>query len=652
MRLVSMELTDVGLYRGVQRFDFANKHGIELIWGENGRGKTTFLNAIRWALFGIMLGRGSTRIDPATVGNRDDADASVLQPFKVTLVFEHHGHIYKLTRAYRKDAGQHLFDRGSFSVVVSLVKDGDVLGPEERDRELATLLPEQTARFFLFDAELLQEYEELLIEGSEAGDKLKAAIERILGLPVLTHARDDIGALLAKARTAQAKAAQKDKSTRAIGNELQLAQQEAENERKNVDELVGLVEELQNDLNEVEKRLAANTRFRGLMASRDTKKNEVERLRERVSDREEELAEEANSTWRAILMPVVGAELAKVEELIDSASNRLTRAITAQQMATAATTGYCPTCRQAVQADVIQGLHDGAEAGDVTDVQRELVSLRARRDVLRKLRADGEHIARLEDELSQARVDLTDAESELGELNAQMDEAPEGTEESIVSLTDQYGNIRVSLNNTRTRLKASRQELERANRAVAALSQKLQQVRGAGTGQEDRKVNLLSNLHQLLVAAVDDFRDRLRDRVEEQASEVFRVLSAEQDYDRLQINANYGLKILHKDGSEVLNRSSGYEHIVAISLIAALQRCSQTSGPIITDSPFGRLDKTHRAHVLRTFPQITDQVVLLAHEEELNRQVALAEIGTYLVGEHHLRRVSARHTEIEAGAPA
>jgi DNA sulfur modification protein DndD len=235
-----MNLTDFGLYRGTQRFEFAPQPGVELVWGENGRGKTTFLNALRWALFGVVLGRGSSQIDPANVGNRDDADSSVVRPFKVVLNFTHEGHSYKLTRAYVQDGSQ-----TAFRITVSLVKDGDVLGPDDRDRELVTLLPEQIARFFLFDAELLQEYEQLLTPGSDAGEKLKESIERILGLPVLTQARDDVASHLATARNAQAKAAQKDKTTKELGNALQLASEEAENERKNVDELSDRVDELQ-----------------------------------------------------------------------------------------------------------------------------------------------------------------------------------------------------------------------------------------------------------------------------------------------------------------------------------------------------------------------------------------------------------------------
>lgn len=648
MRFVTMDLTDFGPYRGTQQFNFAQQPGVELVWGENGRGKTTFLNALRWALFGVVLGRSSSQIDLTKVGNRDDADSSAVRPFKVVLTFTHEEHNYKLTRAFHSD--NESGGATTFRTRVSLKKDGDVLGPEDRERELAKLLPEQIARFFLFDAELLQEYEQLLTPGSDAGEKLKASIERILGLPVLTQARDDVASLLAAARTAQAKAAQKDKATQNLGNDLQLASDEAQNERKNVADLGDQVEDLQNDVNELERELTTNNRFKGLIARRDAQRDQVQRLQNRVEERATDLVEAAQETWRAVLAPVVAARLAALQTQDDVVSGRLSAALASRQIAAAVTTGTCPTCQQTVNAGTAQKLHDHQQGEDADAVQAELTGLRTRRDVLRKMRADGGRIIRLENEASQTRVDLSDAEGQLQDLDSQMAEAPAGTAETITTLIDQLRQKSVSLANTRTRLKTSREQLGRRDQAVTALSEKLRKLGAPGSGEEDRKVTLLVDLQALLVAAVNEFRDRLRDRVEEQASEVFRALSEEKDYDRLRINDNYGLTILHSDGTEVLNRSSGYEHVVALSLIAALQRCSPMSGPIITDSPFGRLDKTHKEHVLQALPQITDQVLLLVHDDELDRRVALDNLAANLVGEHYLRRVAARHTEIEPGA--
>lgn len=43
-------MTNFGVYAGINSFEFSHKHPIVLIGGMNGRGKTTFLEAILLSL--------------------------------------------------------------------------------------------------------------------------------------------------------------------------------------------------------------------------------------------------------------------------------------------------------------------------------------------------------------------------------------------------------------------------------------------------------------------------------------------------------------------------------------------------------------------------------------------------------------------------
>jgi DNA sulfur modification protein DndD len=104
---------------------------------------------------------------------------------------------------------------------------------------------------------------------------------------------------------------------------------------------------------------------------------------------------------------------------------------------------------------------------------------------------------------------------------------------------------------------------------------------------------------------------------------------------------------MHKDGKPIDVRSAGAEHIVALSLMGALQRNAPLKGPIVMDSPFGRLDEGHTKRVVRALPMMSDQVVLLVYRGELDAQKAREELGGRLVAEYELRRRSARHTQIE-----
>lgn len=135
--------------------------------------------------------------------------------------------------------------------------------------------------------------------------------------------------------------------------------------------------------------------------------------------------------------------------------------------------------------------------------------------------------------------------------------------------------------------------------------------------------------------------------MEKDATDLFVQLTGDKDYVGLQINDNYGLEIIHKSGRKVPGRSSGYEHIVALSLIGALHKNAPLRGPIIMDSPFGRLDPTHKANIVRALPSMAEQSMLLAYTGEIDEQVARKELGSSLIHEFKLARVSSMHTKIE-----
>lgn len=126
-------------------------------------------------------------------------------------------------------------------------------------------------------------------------------------------------------------------------------------------------------------------------------------------------------------------------------------------------------------------------------------------------------------------------------------------------------------------------------------------------------------------------------------------ITGDPDYVGLQINRNYGLSIVHRTGALVPGRSSGYEHIVALSLIGALHKNAPLRGPIIMDSPFGRLDKTHKKNIARTLPHMADQVILLTYNGEIERGVAVDELAENLVREYSLARITSMHTQINQG---
>ena len=59
LQFTSLTVENFGPFKGCQTIDFTNEDGVTIIWGNNGRGKTTLLNIFD------MLCLGGFRIEEA-----------------------------------------------------------------------------------------------------------------------------------------------------------------------------------------------------------------------------------------------------------------------------------------------------------------------------------------------------------------------------------------------------------------------------------------------------------------------------------------------------------------------------------------------------------------------------------------------------------
>ncbi|MCB0337813.1 MAG: hypothetical protein KDD62_15960, partial [Bdellovibrionales bacterium] len=157
---------------------------------------------------------------------------------------------------------------------------------------------------------------------------------------------------------------------------------------------------------------------------------------------------------------------------------------------------------------------------------------------------------------------------------------------------------------------------------------------------------LVDALEGIFEESVTRFTDELRKEVQDRATEVFLELTTDSAYSGLQINENYGLTILLENGEPVSVRSAGAEQIVAFALIAALNALAAKRGPVIMDTPLGRLDKDHRENILEYLPSIADQVVLMVHDGEVDRERDLAPIAPKVGLEYRINHPTPTESEL------
>jgi DNA sulfur modification protein DndD len=170
---------------------------------------------------------------------------------------------------------------------------------------------------------------------------------------------------------------------------------------------------------------------------------------------------------------------------------------------------------------------------------------------------------------------------------------------------------------------------------------------GARAKKSTALVTIYRDLGKVFADSIEKLREELRLSVAARASESFKTLTTQKAYSRLEINTNYGLTIIDEHGNPVTIRSAGAEQIVALSLIDGLARTGRAAGPVVMDTPFGRLDLHHRDNILRYLPTTTSQLVLLVHDGEIRRESDLAPIASRIGAEYEIKEVSPRHSILE-----
>jgi DNA sulfur modification protein DndD len=651
----SISLTDFGPFKGEQCIDFPADSGVAIIYGENMRGKTTLLNAIRYALFGKVITRGAGEVALHQIGNWETAKEKGKYGFKVVLEFEHEGSKYQLTREHRPRAGIKVPQTDiDYQQETFLRKDGTVLGPDAGASELARIMPETVSRFFLFDGELLQQYEELLRNESEMGRNIKEAIERILGVPVLTNGRTDLGELFKDAQRREAKAAQKNQKTQSLGNQHEALLKQRDGLQDKTDRLKKDLDALRLGKASKEDLLRKTEKTKALLDERTRLQDEITNAETRLKDKEERRKELLTVAWKGLLNSRIRATRDSLEQDLKNSRDAYQRALVSADMADklrkAIDDGECSTCGQELSAPakarLVALVADVLPKEERTQTEARIQQLESRIAALKQSEAasNADVLQEVQDAIDELKITKATAEDRLTEIKEQTKDIDEA---ELRRLYSEYEKMLTDMGILQEGIKKQEDALKTSNDQIGKVEAEMAKFADADLDTERERKELCDKLRSLFAGAVDAYRERLRGRVEKDATALFVKLTSEPEYNALRINDNYGLTIVHQDGSAIPVRSAGAEHIVALSLMGALQRNAPLRGPIVMDSPFGRLDQVHTTKVVQALPSMADQVLLLVYESELDPKQARNQLEGKLRKEYRIARRTARHSDLE-----
>jgi DNA sulfur modification protein DndD len=657
MKLIRLTLKNFMPYKGETILEFPQdpSRNTLVVLGDNMRGKTSLLNGIRWAFYEKAQGRHLRPIPLHLMPNRE-ATANGDWTMEARIEFEAGGSQYDLRREVKKKPMVAQPSRPEdFQVFAHLKKDGAAIAANEIEAEINKFAPEQVSRFFLFDGELLQEYEELLIEGSEQGKKIKEAIEQALGVPALINGRDDLQILWKRAQKEQAKEASTVKGLEVIAE--QFSKWSGKRDIFESD-LINLKEKHANVKEErqaLEDEISASQSILAQKAELDAKLARRGDILKELKDKTALKLLLAGEAWRDMLRPKITAKKAALQILQDGATHQSKQRAKLQfqieHLQDHMSDSICRTCGQKIENkdrenqqrqldDYLGQLKKlGTSSVDIETINRNLKSLDM---VLGSPVKD--RLLDVDEDLTRLEIDSAKIDTRIDQLQAEL--AEKGTDEIIRKRTHLQQANRDEAK-YQIEIEETEKRIAEADREIQALTQRMNAQSGKNTTKASQIAKILEQMHAAFSASVDHLRSALRMTVEKNATEAFLAMSTQKTYKGLSINANYGLTIVGEDGNSVPLRSAGAEQIVALSLIDGLSRSGRSAGPVVMDTPFGRLDTKHRQNILSYLPDSANQLVLFVHDGEIAGGIGLDALAHRIGARYEIKEISQSHSMLE-----
>lgn len=627
MIIDQLVLHNVGTFAGRNTIELtppSPKKPIVLIGGLNGAGKTTLLEAIHLALYGSLA---------QIAGRRSGSYESYLRGLIHRGVPENEGAAIELTfHAHQEGVEREYWIRRSWRSTGASIRETLLVSVDGRHDEALTstwsehieaFLPRGIAGLFFFDGEQI----EALADLERSQEVLSSALASLMGLELVDRLSTDLAVLRKRHQNSQvptklrASIDEKQNAVTAARQDEEAAAQQAaglrvevERAEKSLFELNEQYRSLGGDLfdqrdsaeRNAEALQADLSRFDDLIRHEMGESAPLLQLREHLIDMFAQVKAERNAERSRVITDV----LAERDLQIVAVLARAKVAKTIRNQIDEFMTRDREFRNEAAIVDNVVGLTDGAELRHLISSSLPSADKRLRELIDSRSETKG----KLE-QAERVLVAIPDADA-LGSLVAERDEA-----------STEVVRRRAALTHAEERLNLSRQDRARAE---AAYESALEYAARANlAADDDRRLvehvdRVRMTLQHLRLAAS---RRHLRRISEFVLDALGRLLRKENLITDVAVDAeSYAVELTGRDGLPLpaSDLSAGERQLLAVALLWGLARAAGQPLPVVVDTPLGRLDGSHREHLLeRYFPYASHQVLLLSTDTEIDGEAYL-----------------------------
>lgn len=611
MVIKELKLHNFGIYAGDNVFEFTSDKPVVLVGGMNGRGKTTFLEAILLSLYGQnSFAYHESKIKSygqylkSYINIADGTNEASLELF--FSIDSSDNENYRIKRAWNGNV-QRLKEE------ISVYKNNEYNSflTENWPMFIENILPSRLSNFFFFDGEKIAE---LAVEDTDT--QMKDSIRSLLGISVLDVLSNDVGRIVSK----NSRKNENNQSIMEIET-LRDNKDNLESELKKIEvDIIGKKVELEEKNKELDA-LQSEYRLKGgdIVKQREDLYQKKIALTTKISQSKDVLINDAASELPLFMVKDLLLDIEE-QSLLEQEKKMLEMTIYQMKFMLKKFENDCPDMSESASG-FIEYISNNAESGDVEEIYKLSDTNVFRLQNMLDEGLDG-RVENTHKHLRNLYRCIKESSQLDSYLSVDIDEkAISRIYKNIKLIEEKINHIEVELDSLVEKYKSTNSHFVTIN---AEFKRKVEvYLEHVELGDDTDRIMKYS---QMVTYILDVYKVRLQKRkvsvVAETMTKCYKKLANKKNLiDYIVMNdETLDLKYLNMDGNEVpkSSLSAGEKQLMVISLLWALAICSKRKLPVIIDTPLSRLDSNHRETLINSyFPHASEQTIILSTDSEI-----------------------------------
>jgi len=638
MKLKSLKLDNFRQFHGKQEpiyFSDDPDKNVTIIFGANGSGKSTILNAFTWTLYNQT---SASFENPENIISEQaiiEAGNGQIINARVTIEFEHNGKNYITSRTRtEKKVGKldqtEILEEGLPKLMI-IGSDGQAEESNNPEDHIEQVLPNRLHKFFFFDGERIEQ-----LAKDSAYEEVEHAIKNILGLQILDRSIHHLSGRIKKILDNRLSSVGTEEIQSIIGEIQTLENQKEEEERKLKTEQKN-ISAINENLNVVKARLRSLEETKDVQEKLDTKEEELQAVKDQILNKNRELKNElSRNGYAAFVGPLVKKGYDILEEKREK--KELPSGIKKQFVEDLLESNTC-ICGTKLRnengektehyEEVEKWLH---KAGS-SDIEQHAISIGVQLNgLLERKEKLYESIRSLQKQKSKMEENKKIIEEQRSELIAHLDDKDS---EEVQDLVNRRKDLEKKLDETRESIGAIKQRISSIKKELEEKEDKKKKADAANEQANiiKEKMNIREEALCFFEKVYSLMSDEVRKELDKRVRQVHDTISYKDFW--TEITEDFRLVLRKGLGEEVersVAKSTGESQITSLSFIGSIadyaRNFSKEKGinkllgfeggiyPIIMDSPFGILDDNYRKSVAEGIPKLAEQVVIIVSKSQ------------------------------------